>query len=1526
MRKMLHALLGFVLVLGLMSNIAASFPKFSGAPEPVGYSDSILSFLDHLCSATWYGGGLQTKEVKLACPGSDTDDKGFVKPLGANFTLETDQRAEHSFETHPMWVNDGFIFGVFGLSSLGIELRAGDRFLADVGFLKGAAAGEVRFSVWYTASSDGSGTKTKLAEVDDRHDGALKSINVSLSNYAGGGGAIVLRVDSRGSSAQDWAVWVNPRIERQQVLEPTFTPFLPTASIATPTASPMPTSTPPPSPTPTLIDHTPPKIIAGPSVSQLTETSATICWQTDEPSDSRVEYDLRTGKPGLFVEDPQPVEQHCLTLTGLSLATTYRFVSLSRDAAGNRASSREQTFTTLSPQDNEKPMAVLDLPEELSGDIPIAVDAVDNIAVDRVIFLIDGQPVTTDYSLPYEANVDTRELEDGEHIFGAWIFDFAGNRSEILREGNVRNRFPIDESPVDVYITNPASRDEVYGWVAIEADIFHEHGTPIERVQFRLDGEVLHDCDIEYMALGPIFNPDTGRREMMHTGEPPLHEVCYWDFMDEEDGHHEIEVQAWEPYNTDQADLLVTRIDPPPPEVNLEITREFERVGNYFEVTLTVRNAGGDLLDELIVHDESIGFQVVEDRDLGITYDVARQATSVSKNLGRMSPGRTATLEYELVPVLYDPPLSRYGYLLGLPTVYVEYQDTYDRPYSAEARVTHLPAWSYREAILAITSADYLIVTNPSHLFDPPAITDDVNTLLATMAELARAKMGALGYLERGTTNEELKGLISPFNPRRDIPESYLWYMQLPESWVLNGYMLIVGEAEIVPPWELTFCGEYTSDTYDLACEGSYNRATINIELSDNPYANVLGGDGKPDLRIGRIIGNTAQELTVPLRTSLDKGSSFDRSNALVVSGPENAGDLPFINWIRSLTPILEGQGIAVEATVHSEYFDTEVTLLREALVILGTRWDYDPATTKGEPPSSLSDLSPLIGVYDCMGEPGHHNDDGTLCLKNHPPTDLADLHAMISKEQAERVWAAVRDYDQDYAVFSDGCDAMAARARAIKAGASNKDVIVWTGHGGDRSWGATLDGFISGVCGDTDLRIDFPAHPINFGSTAPVVTAASCLTGYYEPDDDNGIAEAFTRLGAADYLGCTRSLGGGSAAEFQRQFYETFWTPERTLGEAILLLKNHLIDNDQMDINQGGYREWLRVSHIFNLFGDPKFGSVSTTATLPFGRGGVSMIVASTGAWQEWSQQSLTSFHIDVPQYAVTEIGEFDYVDIPGGLILPVQGLPRLPIYSASLELPAGERVQDVVLVERSAPEALTGLWLPVVDQREICQASGAPLEALSEGWYPDQDYDYEVWENPDGSSTLTVKVYPFRYDPSTGEGEFYRTYDFELQMVSTDLTINAVSGTNDVDGIPGRARIDVWLHGPDQGQDAILGVVLKSYGSGEVLAGFPIQLLRGLGGDSSYSVTLDAVDVDLSRQYAEVTLYDGDGNVLARRSAGFSDEPPEAAESLLEPTQKTAEPPIPLATGLVLLVILALVGVAMLAGALVIARRRNR
>jgi hypothetical protein len=226
-------------------------PTASGAVGEPNRHDlapsSVFSFYDRCCQATWFNGGLQQQEVQLPCPGSDSDNRGFVIPLGTGYTLETNQPAEHTIETHPRWVNDGYIYGVFNLQSLGLSLQQGDRFVSEVGFLKGAAAGEVRFSLWYDSKPTQPGGETLLKEQQDQHDGKLRKIDVDLSGYAGASGALLLRVDALGSSGQDWAVWADPHIERQPTAtpKPTATPFpTPTPTSLIPTQTLMPTMTP----------------------------------------------------------------------------------------------------------------------------------------------------------------------------------------------------------------------------------------------------------------------------------------------------------------------------------------------------------------------------------------------------------------------------------------------------------------------------------------------------------------------------------------------------------------------------------------------------------------------------------------------------------------------------------------------------------------------------------------------------------------------------------------------------------------------------------------------------------------------------------------------------------------------------------------------------------------------------------------------------------------------------------------------------------------------------------------------------------------------------------------------------------------------------------------------------------------------------------------------------------------------------------------------------------------------------------
>jgi hypothetical protein len=88
-----------------------------------------------------------------------------------------------------------------------------------------------------------------------------------------------------------------------------------------------------------------PPVISAISSGTPTTTSATITWTTDEAATSQVNYGSTTSY-GTASSSAALVTSHSITLTGLSASTTYDFQVESVDAAGNTATSSNQTFTT----------------------------------------------------------------------------------------------------------------------------------------------------------------------------------------------------------------------------------------------------------------------------------------------------------------------------------------------------------------------------------------------------------------------------------------------------------------------------------------------------------------------------------------------------------------------------------------------------------------------------------------------------------------------------------------------------------------------------------------------------------------------------------------------------------------------------------------------------------------------------------------------------------------------------------------------------------------------------------------------------------------------------------------------------------------------------------------------------------------------------------------------------------------------------------------------------------------------------
>ncbi len=101
---------------------------------------------------------------------------------------------------------------------------------------------------------------------------------------------------------------------------------------------------------------TSPPVLSGITASNISELGATITWTTDEGASARVEYGTSTSYGASTSTDNNLVTSHSRTLSGLSDATTYHYRVISQDAAGNTASSGDNTFTTTNLADTVGPV------------------------------------------------------------------------------------------------------------------------------------------------------------------------------------------------------------------------------------------------------------------------------------------------------------------------------------------------------------------------------------------------------------------------------------------------------------------------------------------------------------------------------------------------------------------------------------------------------------------------------------------------------------------------------------------------------------------------------------------------------------------------------------------------------------------------------------------------------------------------------------------------------------------------------------------------------------------------------------------------------------------------------------------------------------------------------------------------------------------------------------------------------------------------------------------------------------------
>ena len=684
-------------------------------------------------------------------------------------------------------------------------------------------------------------------------------------------------------------------------------------------------------------DLEPPEITVGPTADPVTQNSALIGWETDEESDSLVRYGQQAGSLDESMGDPGLVLNHSVGLDGLEPSTPYHYVVESTDASGNTVTSPAGFFTTAAAADVESPVIsapVLSGPEGAFGYHVLRVTASDNEGVERVVFKMDGAVLGTAYSPTQDGTYEfvvaaphlgmAREEFYTEHQFQAVAYDYAGSSVSSTYtgiplapplNGNLQILAPDPQHAVHAPggTTPPGTTVEIevyaseYEWDCFHLPLLlapdgdsavpdapravtssgsvplsiwppwcHEVERAVEWVEFSID-------DVSQSVSYPSSNED-----LVHTWT--------WDASGLGPGSHEVKVVAG---LSDESRGQRTRtIEIVLAEPQLDVSREITRVDNVFRVRLLVENQGTAVAEVDRVVDNLTGFQAIRKTfdaigggddyyTVATEYDTGTRLCDVTVGLHQntgdplpLDPGASVIVEYQAAPILYASPWTG-QYAGGDEPVRILYDNgtgpvslELDRPSTHSFNLTPLESEVYG----ARAASDYLIVSNPSRLFAAfLPFADDTNQLLSNMAELAQLKQGILGDATYAGP------LIGPGQAVVGYDAAYVRFLLdtwgqgmmgsdgVPGHHLQNGYVLLVGENDIVPARDLS-------------------KSDWLVRLSDLWYGDTDHDWPNPERVVGRIIGNSASGLSLPIEASIqvqkgEPGYDFDRDQALVLAG-----------------------------------------------------------------------------------------------------------------------------------------------------------------------------------------------------------------------------------------------------------------------------------------------------------------------------------------------------------------------------------------------------------------------------------------------------------------------------------------------------------------------------------------------------------------------------------------------------------------------------------------------------------------
>ncbi|MBI2757310.1 MAG: tetratricopeptide repeat protein [Chloroflexi bacterium] len=182
---------------------------------------TVFDFISYAPKFNWYGidpNASDNYSLQLKFGSSINDSIGSVAFENGQF-LEDKSQPDEVLRTHPRWVADGQVIGVYDLT--GMSFQKGDMLAIRVGYLAGAGQSDgVTFSVSCQTPFYKSFARifqnSNIVNVQDNNDGIVRDAVVLLPDIVTNGNCpyFYLMVDAGPSPNSDWAVWVSAFIER----------------------------------------------------------------------------------------------------------------------------------------------------------------------------------------------------------------------------------------------------------------------------------------------------------------------------------------------------------------------------------------------------------------------------------------------------------------------------------------------------------------------------------------------------------------------------------------------------------------------------------------------------------------------------------------------------------------------------------------------------------------------------------------------------------------------------------------------------------------------------------------------------------------------------------------------------------------------------------------------------------------------------------------------------------------------------------------------------------------------------------------------------------------------------------------------------------------------------------------------------------------------------------------------------------------------------------------------------------------